>query len=193
MPTQLFKKNIPKEFLFELLDKICLKNDREHYYLIDIIAYRKMLFFELYEDFKSKIKPYYNLSKQHYVDRKIDYNSFTNITRQICKSNNIMFTSKIKYSESKYNIEYYIYYSMCLDSSSMDINKKPYTKSKKQQFVEKSNYCGNNDNNIIHTKETSQEIFDDRNTEDKPKNAGGQDVNKIMMNFFSCKKDKHDA
>ena len=56
MPTQLFKKVIPKEYLFELLDKICSKNEKENYYLIDIIAYRKMLFFQLYDEFKLKIK-----------------------------------------------------------------------------------------------------------------------------------------
>ena len=111
MPTQLFKKNIPKDYLFELLNKICMKNEKEKYYLIDMIAFRKMQFFQLYDDFKTIIKPYYNLSKQHYVERKLDYNSFTNIVRQICKSNNIMFTSKIRYFESKYNIDYYIFYS----------------------------------------------------------------------------------
>ena len=124
MPTQLFKKNIPKEHLFELLNKICMKNEKEKYYLIDMIAFRKMLFFQLYDDFKTVIKPYYNLSKQHYVERKLDYNSFTNIVRQICKSNNIMFTSKIRYFESKYNIDYYIFYS---EIESPKIEKKSQT------------------------------------------------------------------
>jgi hypothetical protein len=45
-----------------------------------------------------------------YLERKMVYNSFTNIVRQICKLNNIMFTSQIKYNESKYNIDFFIYH-----------------------------------------------------------------------------------
>lgn len=108
MSIQLFKKNIPKEYLFELLEKICLKTEK--YYLIDLNAFRKLVFHSYYEEFKNKIKPYYCLSKQFYIERKLVYNSFTNIIRQICKSNNIMFTSQIKYNESKYNIDFLIYY-----------------------------------------------------------------------------------
>jgi hypothetical protein len=108
MSLQLFKKNIPKEYLFELLEKICLKTEK--YFLIDLNAYRKLIFHNYFEEFKINIKPYYCLSKQFYVERKLSYNSFTNIVRQICKGNNIMFTSQIKYNESKYNIDFFIYY-----------------------------------------------------------------------------------
>lgn len=108
MSSQLFKKNIPKELLFGLLEKICFKNER--YYLFDLNAFRKLQFYNYFEEFREQIRPYYNLSKQFYIDRKLEYNSFTNIMRQICKSNNIMFTSRIKYNESKYNIEFLIYF-----------------------------------------------------------------------------------
>ena len=73
-------------------------------------AYRKMLFYSYYEEFCEKLKDYYHLSKQFYLERKMTYNSFTTILRQICKHNNIMFTSQIKYNESKYNIDYLIYF-----------------------------------------------------------------------------------
>lgn len=108
MSTQLFKKSVPKDLLFDLLEKICIKSDK--YYLIDLNAYKKMMFHNYYEEFRNTIKPYYNLSKQFYVERKIVYNSFTNIVRQICKNNNIMYTSQIKYNESQYNIDFLIYY-----------------------------------------------------------------------------------
>ena len=108
MSMQLFKKNIPKEYLFDLLEKICLKTEK--YYLFDLNAFKKMVFYNYFDEFKNTIKPYYNLSKQFYIERKLVYNSFTNIIRQICKSNNIMFTSLIKYNESKYNIDYFIYF-----------------------------------------------------------------------------------
>jgi hypothetical protein len=96
-------------FLFDLLDKICQKTDK--YYLFDMNAYRKLVFYAYYQEFADSIVDHYHLSKQFYVTRKLSYNSFTNIIRQICKSNNIVFTSKMKYNESEYNIDYYIYYN----------------------------------------------------------------------------------
>ena len=108
MLTQIFKTQIPISLLFELLEKICIKTDK--YYLVDMNAYRKLIYYNFYDEFSSQIVRNYHLSKQFYVTRKIIYNSFTNIIRQICKSNNIMFTSQIKYNESQYNIDYMIYF-----------------------------------------------------------------------------------
>jgi len=108
MTSQIFRKNVPSDILFELLDKICFKTDK--YYLIDMNAFRKLIFHNYHTEFCEKLKEYYNLSKLFYLERKMVYNSFTNIVRQICKLNNIMFTSQIKYNESKYNIDFFIYY-----------------------------------------------------------------------------------
>jgi hypothetical protein len=110
MTKQIFKSNVPNEALFEFLDKICLKTEK--YYLIDMNAYKKMLFYNYNVDFFNNIKYHYHLSKQFYLDRKITYNVFTTVMRQICKANSIMFTSQIKYNESKYNIDYLIYFSL---------------------------------------------------------------------------------
>jgi len=108
MSSQIFRKKVPNEILFDLLEKICFKTDK--YYLIDINAFRKLLFHNYHTEFCESLKEYYNLSKLFYIERKMVYNSFTNIVRQICKLNNIMFTSQIKYNESKYNIDFFIYY-----------------------------------------------------------------------------------
>jgi hypothetical protein len=108
MSTQLFKKLVPKDFFFELLDKICIKKDK--YYVFDNNAFRKLVYHDYQTEFCEKLKEYYHLGKWFYLDRKLSYNSFTTIIRQICKSNNIMFTSQIKYNESKYNINYFIYF-----------------------------------------------------------------------------------
>jgi hypothetical protein len=108
MLKQIFKENVPIDIIFELLEKVCLKTDR--YYLIDNNAFKKLLYNNYQTDFLSAIKDYYQDSKRFYVTRKFNYNSFVNIVRQICKSNDIMFTSKIKYNESKYNIDYFIYF-----------------------------------------------------------------------------------
>ena len=109
MLKQIFKENVPIEYLFAWLDKFCVKNEK--FYLIDLSAYKKILFHKYENDFLEKIQPYYHLSKTFYVTRKFSYNSFVNIVRQICKSNNIMFSNQIKYNESKYNIVYYIYHN----------------------------------------------------------------------------------
>ena len=44
-----------------------------------------------------------------YLDKKLTYNSFTTILRQICNYNKITYTSQIKYDKSSYEITYYIY------------------------------------------------------------------------------------
>jgi len=109
MLKQIFKKNVPINILFELLEKICLKTER--YYLIDNNAFKKLLYNNYQDDFLEEILPYYQESKKFYATRKFNYNSFINIVRQICKSCGVMFTSKIKYNESKYNIDYFIYFN----------------------------------------------------------------------------------
>ena len=109
MTKQIFRNSVPNEILFNFLEKIALKTDK--YYLIDLNSYRKMMFYKHHEEFCETIKPYYHASKQFYLERKMEYNAFTTIIRQICKNNNIMFTTQIKYNESKYNIQYLIYYS----------------------------------------------------------------------------------
>ncbi len=108
MSKQIFRESVPNDHLFELLEKICLKTNQ--YYLFDINAYKKMVFNKWNEEFCENLKQYYYLGKHFYLDRKMTYNSFTTILRQICKHNTLMFTSKIKYNESKYNIDYMIYF-----------------------------------------------------------------------------------
>jgi len=108
MVNQIFRKPITNELLFDLLEKVCFKTDK--YYLVDINAYKKLIFHNYHVEFCEQLKDYYNLSKLFYVERKMVYNSFTNIVRQICKLNIIMFASQIKYNESKYNIDFFIYF-----------------------------------------------------------------------------------
>jgi hypothetical protein len=106
--SQLFRKLIPSDFLYNILDQIALK--KEKYYVVDINSYKKMLYHNLHTEFCNKLLDYYHVSKQFYVIREFTYNSFTTILRHLCKFNNIMFSSKIRYIESNYNIDYYIYF-----------------------------------------------------------------------------------
>jgi hypothetical protein len=108
MSKQIFRKLVQPHILYDLLEKICLKTDK--YYLVDHNAYKKFMYLGLDNEFKENIIGCYHDSKRVYVTREMTYNSFINIVRQICKSNQMMFTSQIKYMESKYSIEYLIFY-----------------------------------------------------------------------------------
>jgi len=104
--TQIFKSQVPSSLLFDLLEPICTINDS--YYIFDINSYKKGVFNESIQSFLNNCKPHYYLSKQKYVDRKLSYNSFTTVLRQICNYNKIEYKSEIKYDKSTYNIVYYI-------------------------------------------------------------------------------------
>ena len=108
MSTQIFKNQIPNEFLFKLLDKICLKTDK--YFIFNKNSFKKGIFDSLLSAFMELCVPYYQLSKRKYLERKLTYNTFTTILRQICNFNKIKYTSQIKYDKSVYDIIYYIYF-----------------------------------------------------------------------------------
>jgi hypothetical protein len=42
MSIQIFKKNIPNEVLFNLLDNICMKNDK--HYILNMDSFKKEIF-----------------------------------------------------------------------------------------------------------------------------------------------------
>jgi hypothetical protein len=107
MSVQLFKKPFPNNLLFNLLNAICMKNEK--HYILDINSFKKGTFNESIKNFIQECKPYYHNSKQKYLERKLTYNNFTTILRQICNFNKITYTSQIKYDKSSYNILYYIY------------------------------------------------------------------------------------
>ena len=108
MNSQIFKQQIPTELLFSLMDLNSSKNDK--YYTFDNISFKKGIFNQSILEFLIKCKPYYYLSKYKYIDRKLTYNSFTTILRQICNFNKIIYTSQIKYDKSDYNIVYYVHF-----------------------------------------------------------------------------------
>jgi len=108
MTSQIFKNNIPNSIFFELLDKICFKNEK--HYTFNLEAFKKGVFHEDIQKFLEVCKPYYFISKRKYLDKKLTYNSFTTVLRQICKYNKIVYTSQIIYDKSTYNILYYIFH-----------------------------------------------------------------------------------
>ena len=108
MSTQIFKNIIPSEKIFCLLEPLCIKNEK--YYLFNSISFKKGIFTQEINKFVEECKPYYHISKRKYLEKKLTYNSFTTILRQICNFNKIIYTSQIKYDKSNYEIIYYIFF-----------------------------------------------------------------------------------
>lgn len=108
MSTQIFKNQVPNNIFFELLDKICFKNEKHYTFNID--SFKKGMLNDDIQPFITLCLPYYHISKRKYLERKITHKNFITILRQICKFNKIVYTSQIKYYKSTYDIVYYIYY-----------------------------------------------------------------------------------
>lgn len=107
MQSQIFKNPIPNQLVIKLLDDIAVKTDK--CYVLNNNSYKKGVFNNLIVNFIEECKPYYHLSKRKYLEKKLTYNSFITIIRQICNFNRITYTSQIKYDKSTYDIMYYIY------------------------------------------------------------------------------------
>ena len=108
MSFQIFKDRIPNEMLIKLLDDIAVKYEK--YYIINNNSYKKGMFNNIIELFITQCMPYYHISKRKYLERKLTYNSFITVIRQICNFNKITYTSQLKYDKSTYDIIYYIYF-----------------------------------------------------------------------------------
>jgi hypothetical protein len=108
MISQIFKTQIPNELLNNLLEENALKSDK--CYIVNNSCYKKGVYNESIPKFIEECRQYYFLSKRKYIDRKLTYNSFITVLRQICNFNKITYTSKIKYVKSIYDIEYHIMY-----------------------------------------------------------------------------------
>jgi len=106
MSQQLFKNTIPSDLLFHLLEKLCEK--KEDVYIFNKSSFKKGIYEKSIPTFLQECLPYYHISKQKYVERKMSYNNFTTVIRQICKSNAIPFTTEMKYDKSEYEIVYNI-------------------------------------------------------------------------------------
>ena len=80
-----------------------------NYVIVNETIFKKAEYNNLIKPFFEKLIPYYHKSKQFYLLREINFSTFITVLRQICKSNDVHFTSKLKYSKSTHYIEYYFY------------------------------------------------------------------------------------
>jgi hypothetical protein len=106
--SKIFKAQIPNNLVFELLEKICVKNTK--YYTLNNESFKKGIYTEDIQNFINVCIPFYHISKRKYLERNLNCNSFITILRQICKNNKILYRSSIQYYNSTYDIIYYIYF-----------------------------------------------------------------------------------
>lgn len=107
MVAQIFKKTISKEILLNFLKKFCsIDND---YLLINKAAYNKAKYHNYIEPFLNELKEYYHTSKHFYLTRKLTYNYFLTIIRQLCKHINIKYDIQILYIKSIYHVNIYVF------------------------------------------------------------------------------------
>jgi len=118
--SHVFSKQVPMEILCAFLDTHCT-NQPDAYYVVDDNLYRKIKFQDFHVSFLNELKPYYHESKQSYVTREFTYKSFTNIIRQICRSHDHPFTTKMHYNHSQYNIMYYVQKPLVLAACSRSL------------------------------------------------------------------------
>ena len=106
--NQIIKKKV--DFFNEFIISIGIVEN--NYAIINETIYKKAEYTDLIKPFFEKLMPYYHKSKQFYLTREINFSSFITVLRQICKSSDVHFTSKLKYSKSTHYIEYYFYVLM---------------------------------------------------------------------------------
>jgi len=99
-------KTIPPYEIFTKLLNYCIEN--KQYFICNYECYKRLLFHDKNNIIIESLRPYYHVSKQFYIDRKLSYTSFTNILRQLCKIYNKSYTWKVKSTMGKTFLEYYI-------------------------------------------------------------------------------------
>ena len=104
--SQIFKKTIPNDILFNLLESICIKTDNT--FILNYESFKKGVYNGLIDNFISSCVEYYHISKRHYLTKHLKYTNFITIVRQICNLKKIVYHYKIKYDKSNYTIVYYI-------------------------------------------------------------------------------------
>ena len=104
---QIFKQNPDcnkiKQYLFNFSDMYST------HYLINQHTFIRSKMNGILTQFIDYLLPFYYTSKHFYLTRRMTYNRFITIIRHVCKICNILFNYNIKYIQSKYMIEYYIY------------------------------------------------------------------------------------
>jgi hypothetical protein len=105
--SQLFQNKYESEHFYTFLNKYCEHENKK--IIFNKAALKRAKLDNGVEPFCEELKNYYFPSKQFYLERDPIYKNIATIIRQICKYLHIGYTSRIKYSKSKYEIMYIIF------------------------------------------------------------------------------------
>lgn len=106
--SQTFKSEVEKDILFDFLERNCDKTEK--YYVFNLTSYKRGELNDSNNAFLEVLKPYYHKAKLFYLERKHTYSGVCTVIRQLCKAHSILYSTKVVYSKSKYNIPYFIYF-----------------------------------------------------------------------------------
>jgi len=103
--SKILKEKIP--FFNEYILKFgTLENN---YVMMNPNNFKRAKYSESLKEFLDKLEPYYHSSKKKYINRDMNYMQFITVLRQISHTNDVFFTYKIKYTNSKHYMEYYFF------------------------------------------------------------------------------------
>lgn len=128
----IFKKQVPLDQFYTLIHSICpcpsiklLRSDNVDepaisfvectYYTLDISAFKRGIFLGSVEPFMQMLATdYYNKRCAFYAERSMKtpaaFAHFIQVVKHVCKNNNILITSALKYEQSQSNKVYYIHF-----------------------------------------------------------------------------------
>jgi len=106
MSSQIFKHNVPIKMIIDFLNANCEAENGFH--IFSKVLFRKAQYHNRIKPFCELIREYYHISKRYYIERQMNYAQFSTVLRQLCKSHNLPYTSRIIYDKSSYDIIYYI-------------------------------------------------------------------------------------
>jgi hypothetical protein len=101
---QIFKTIPPLSILLLFFQQHAELNDNHYHF--NKTLFKKALFNNAIAPFLLSLEPFYFSSKLFYLHRKIDFNKFISVLRQLSHSLNIPFHKKMSYSNSSYDILY---------------------------------------------------------------------------------------
>ena len=116
MSDQIFRQAVPLSVLLGFLEEIC--DIADGMFVLTNESYKRSVLNACLEPFLLEIAPYYHISKRSYALRKMTFARLATVVRQICRSHDLSYTSRIVYGNSTYQIRYFIVIPSITDSSS---------------------------------------------------------------------------
>lgn len=101
MKQQIFKCLVPKEDFLSFLTSVCTPSAQG--FIVDKSAYKRSKLQAPDVNFIESCRAYYYESKVKYLENNT-YSGFLTVLRQISRSHNIPYLSKVTYSKSSYEI-----------------------------------------------------------------------------------------